>query len=432
MTRAWLLVCASSGLIVSGCAGEEFASSGAAGSGNGGGASGAGGAVSGGGGGVSGSGAVAGGGSAGLSGSGGQGGSAGQGGSGGLAGSGASGGAGGAGGAGGSGGTGGVSYPSRVCNVLTNQGSSPSSPSCTTGAGCVEDFAGAFGMPGEADGTGASARFVGAYGLAANDTHLFVSTAHAIRRVNLTSGVVDTLAGTGQPGNADGKGTSASFNCPSGLALHSGILYVADTGNDRVREVALLDGNVTTHATVTKPVGAATNPNKLFVTSPSTNSVFSVSYTSGPPVPLTSASPASSEPMALAWTGSLFYLTDADREVVRKASESALSSFIGVGADGQSGYVDATQGNNARLKAPHGISVRQNPLTIFIADRENHAIRQAIPGSGYATTTIAGDGNSGHVVGVGTAAKLTEPTDIVFIDNTLYVAEGTVIRRIKL
>ncbi|MGZ3823190.1 MAG: IPT/TIG domain-containing protein, partial [Mucilaginibacter sp.] len=59
-------------------------------------------------------------------------------------------------------------------------------------------------------------------------------------------GIVTTFAGSGTPGNADGKGTAASFNQPWGLAIDStGNIFVADGGNRAIRKITP-DGTVST------------------------------------------------------------------------------------------------------------------------------------------------------------------------------------------
>ena len=62
-----------------------------------------------------------------------------------------------------------------------------------------------------------------------------------VRRVELATGVITTIAGTGVAG-FDGDGglaTAAQLNNPVGLAVDSGYLYIADNGNNRVRRVNL-------------------------------------------------------------------------------------------------------------------------------------------------------------------------------------------------
>ncbi len=52
------------------------------------------------------------------------------------------------------------------------------------------------------------------------------------------SGMVTTLAGSGNAGSVDGVGSSASFNNPAALSVSSsGLIYVADTYNNKIRTV---------------------------------------------------------------------------------------------------------------------------------------------------------------------------------------------------
>jgi hypothetical protein len=111
-----------------------------------------------------------------------------------------------------------------------------------TPAGVVTTLAGTAGTVGSTDGTGAAARFNLPTGVAMNSTDLIYVAdfgSHTLRKVT-SAGVVTTFAGTaGTSGSADGTGTAARFNKPSGLALDTaGNLYVADTGNSTVRKVS--------------------------------------------------------------------------------------------------------------------------------------------------------------------------------------------------
>ncbi len=117
--------------------------------------------------------------------------------------------------------------------------------------GLVTTFAGYIGIPGNLDGTGTNARFMSPFALAIDaygNVYVADSAACTIRKVS-PSRVVTTLAGeAGVPGSADGVGTAAQFRTPTGLAVDGyGNVYVADSGNDTIRKITA-SGVVTTLA----------------------------------------------------------------------------------------------------------------------------------------------------------------------------------------
>ena len=109
-----------------------------------------------------------------------------------------------------------------------------------TPAGVVSVLAGS-GAAGSADGTGSAASFYAPSGVAvdaAGTVYVADQTNHLIRKIT-PAGVVSTFAGTvGAPGSADGAGTAASFYYPTGLALDAaGTLYVTDLYNFTIRKI---------------------------------------------------------------------------------------------------------------------------------------------------------------------------------------------------
>jgi sugar lactone lactonase YvrE len=133
-------------------------------------------------------------------------------------------------------------------------------------SGRVETLAGS-GAPGSDDGTADAAAFNNPQGIALdNRGRVWVtdSNNHTIRRINLVTGLVETIAGiAGDPGFADGNGAKAKFRSPMGIAIEPESsasqleryrrqmpppplrVLVADSGNDAIRRV-YEDGRVET------------------------------------------------------------------------------------------------------------------------------------------------------------------------------------------
>ena len=140
-----------------------------------------------------------------------------------------------------------------------------------TQAGVVTTLAGMDGFAGTNDGTGSAARFFAPAGVAVDGSgNVYVADAYnsAIRKVTPvgTNWVVTTLAGlpqysqfNGSPigGSADGTGSAARFNYPSGVAVDTnGNVYVADANNQTIRKVTAA-GVVTTLAGLVGIPGSA-------------------------------------------------------------------------------------------------------------------------------------------------------------------------------
>jgi hypothetical protein len=107
------------------------------------------------------------------------------------------------------------------------------------------------GVPGYVDGYRTSAQFNGPTRLAWDAaSNMYVADAgnHVIRKID-TAGNVTTFAGSGHMGYADGNGTAAKFNFPTGIVYNpnDGAMYVVDHGNNMIRRIDS-SGNVTTYA----------------------------------------------------------------------------------------------------------------------------------------------------------------------------------------
>lgn len=210
--------------------------------------------------------------------------------------------------------------------------------------GQVSTFAGT-GFEGFKDGAGTVAQFYLPSGLdldASGNLYVADTANHRVRKVT-TDGTVSTVAGSGLEGYAPGIGTAAAFNNPFSVTVDAeGVLYVADTWNNRIRKV-LPDGTV---------LDVAGDGNAGLVDGAASTSRFSL--------------PAS---VAVAANGRL-YVADAYNNCVRKIAPDGIVSTVA--GSGFEGYINA-RGNSAAFDFPFGIiAIEQGFL---VSDYNNHAIR---------------------------------------------------------
>jgi DNA-binding beta-propeller fold protein YncE len=191
---------------------------------------------------------------------------------------------------------------------------------------------------------------------------------------------VETIAGDGIAGFADGHGAEARFNYPWGLACDAaGNLYVADTSNHRIRRVTP-DGTVTTFA------GVGTG-----------------GWLDGPAELARFDDPRD---VAVDAAGHV-YVADTDNNRIRKITpEGVVSTFSG---EGTRSFADGARAV-ARFGYPNGVAV-DAAGHVFVADAENRRLRKVSPGG--TATTLAGDGASGFADGLGTEARLSSPRSVV-------------------
>jgi sugar lactone lactonase YvrE len=245
------------------------------------------------------------------------------------------------------------------------------------------------GFSGDA-GPATSATLDSPQGLAldtANNLYIADTHNHRIRKINLTTGILTTVAGSA-PGFAGdtGPATSAQFNLPTALAIDAtGNLYIADTGNHRIRELTSATAIITTIA------GTGTQG------------------FSGDNGPATSAAIDSPTGLAVDAAGDL-YLADTHNHLIRKitAATRTIATIAGNGSPGFSG--DTAAATSATLALPHGLSL-DAVGNLYLADTSNHRIRRidAITGT---ITTVAGDGTQAFSGdnGPAIAASLDSPS----------------------
>jgi len=280
-----------------------------------------------------------------------------------------------------------------------------------TPAGVVTTFAGK-SDGGSADGTGVGAQFSGPKGVAvdaAGDVYVADSGNGTIRKIT-PAGAVTTLAGSpppppevslieppnGEPTWADGTGSAARFNDPSGVAVDSaGNVYVADTGNNMIRKV-------TPAGVVTTLDGSADSLNIGSEDGSGTAAHFNEPYD-----------------IAVDSSGNL-YVADALNNTIRKITPAgAVATLAGIASAGNRDGI----GTAAQFYGPNGVAV-DGAGTVYVADSGTDTIRK-IDSSGNVATVAGSPGVYGHADGVGSAAQFAGPSAVA-VDGAgnLYVADA--------
>ena len=182
----------------------------------------------------------------------------------------------------------------------------------------------------------------------ATDGSIYVADAgnHAIRRIR--NGVVETIAGNGVPGFADGLGPNVRFSSPTGLALSldGQFLYVADTNNDRVRRIDLTNNRVSTLA------GSG-----------------ATGMDDGPPGEATFNQPIA---LAVDSDGTVYVSEVSNNDVRRIDLQGNVTTLAGTGTNK---FRDGA-GASARFSQPRGLAIDRQRGVLYVVDTENQRIRQ--------------------------------------------------------
>jgi RHS repeat-associated protein len=334
----------------------------------------------------------------------------------------------------------------------------------------VSTIAGAAGSSGFADGNGIQARFQNMNGVAIGpDDAIYVADTgnHRIRVVRQTGSVgattwtVSTLAGTGAAGFADGPTGAAVFNKPQGVAVdQNGVVYVADTENNRIRKIAS-DGTVSTlagdgtpglqngagsQARFNSPQGvAADSQGNVYVADTGNSAVRMIS---GGGTVTTMAGDgtigANDSPgarfdglvgIAVEGQNVYVYLADTGNHRIRRLDVAGTVITV---AGAERGFKDGSA-SQARFAEPSGIAI-DGAGKILIADGVNSLIRVVDPelaanGSNQAVTTLAGTGIRGLTDGAGDLAKFFTPRGLAVSNSSAIIVADTgnhVLRRILL
>ena len=180
------------------------------------------------------------------------------------------------------------------------------------------------------------------------DGTIYVADAgnHSIRRIR--NNAVEVLAGNGVPGFADGVGDNVRFNTPTAIALSldGQTLYVADTNNNRVRQIDLATGRVST---------LAGSGDAGLTDGPAGQAMFN-------------------QPIGLAvdTDGTLYVSEVANHDIRRVDRQGNVSTLAG---RGNPKYKDGT-GAASSFDSPRGLAIDRARGILYVVDTENQRIRQ--------------------------------------------------------
>jgi trimeric autotransporter adhesin len=230
-----------------------------------------------------------------------------------------------------------------------------------------------------------------------------------IRQVN-TAGIINTVAGNNTASfSGDGAlATEAALNAPNDVAIDSGgNIWIADTSNQRIRE-AQVNGNINTVAG-----GGTSNAN------------------SGPATSLALSSPSG----ILAEASGSILISDTSHNRVMRLANGTLVTVAGGNGAGFSG--DGGAATSAKLRQPLGLS-EDSYGNIYIADSGNDAIRQVGADGIIATVaglppTASGSGTPGYN-GDGspaTAFELNQPGNVTTAPNCMVLISDTSNHRVR-
>jgi len=293
---------------------------------------------------------------------------------------------------------------------------------------------------------------------AAVDTtgNLYISELHRVRSVAAATRIISTVTGDGTFGfSGDGAGaTAAVLNGPVGLAFLNGNLYIADQGNQRIREMTigglistvagsgqavppapvLGDGLAATSAGLYNPAGLTFDVEANLYIADSYNNRVRVVQPSG--VIMTFAGtgltvglggdddPAILTPLfhpqgVLADTSGNLYIADTNNNrVIRVDSAGNIHTVAGTGTPG------ADTSTLAQLAGPTGLAL-DSAGNVYIADTQNHRVLGLSPAG--AISAIAGMGTSGFSGDGGPAASATLSfPSAVTVDSSqdIFIADG--------
>lgn len=248
---------------------------------------------------------------------------------------------------------------------------------------------------------------------------------------------VTTFAGTaGTWGDNDAIGVDARFNEPYDVTTDGEYLFLTEKSGRRIRKIAIDNAEVTTlvNANLSEPVGMTTDGTFLYVCDRE-GSIRKVAIDNGEMTTIaggnsggfldnaTGTDALFNQPYGITTDGRNLYVADRQNHAVRKISLTAPYAVTTLAGTGVFGSADNTTGTSATFYEPRGITTDGRDL--YVTDWLNHTIRKVSLTAPYAVTTIAGQAGVNGTADntTGTSATFNRPRGITTDGVYLYVAD---------
>ncbi|HEY2384675.1 MAG TPA: IPT/TIG domain-containing protein [Terriglobia bacterium] len=260
------------------------------------------------------------------------------------------------------------------------------------------------------DGSPATSFAVSPLGMALDGSgNLYIVDSESNRVRLLSSGALSTVAGNSGVFSGDnGPAASAQFYLPQSIATDpSNNLFIADTGNARVREVSFPGNTVTTIA----GTGTTLSLTASGEGGPATSAVLGIPW---------AVATTTSGTVYIAASTTVFGGTDS--RIWQVGLDHNIHTIAGGSTSGYNG--DNIPATSAQLNGPLGVVVDPSG-NIYIADACNFRVRKVTAATGM-ITTIAGNGTPGYSGdgGQGTSAQLTQPRQLALDSlGNLYIQD---------
>jgi hypothetical protein len=230
-----------------------------------------------------------------------------------------------------------------------------------------------------------------------------------IRKVDGKTGMITTVAGTGEKGFSGdgGPGTKARLREPNDCCLDGkGGLLIADVGDWRIRRLDLKTGTITTFVGTGRPAGKKKIDRDAI----------------GDGGPAVRAVLVGARAVCVDGKGNT-YVCEREGNAVRKIdAEGIITTVAGTGAPGYDG--DGGLARKATFRGPKGVRCDREG-NVYVVDTENHAIRKIDVRDGTVRTVAGGRRGPCGDGGDATKAGLDRPHGcVVAADGTLYIADS--------